>query len=265
MPAATPTLDPATAKAHAAAVAKLDAALKALDEALAGFGQSAERAASVQEAKALRTRAAAARRVVGKAAVKPLLALAAEATKLAPVVVKRSQDAWLKQRRVELQGEVNAGLAGALLEIGKLQEPLLVKHMFAEQAAMKARMNKAEKAGRDIDAVSDMDDLDDEMPALMQRIAQARAVSDWLVKTFRPMLVKTNAAIDAIADAKEKKAVLAELQFVQQAKEHALASLNVKAVEAATLPALRALMQTVQALSRKSAMAGKVARSRAAA
>ena len=265
MPAAAPVQDPATAKAHAAAVDRLDTALKALDVVVAGIGRSDVRAESAAEVKALRSRATAHRKTVGKAQVNALLALAAEAKKLEPAITRRWQEAWLKARRTELQGQVNASLAGALLEIGKLQEPLLVKQMFAEQAAMKARMNKAEKSKRDLDAVSDMDDLDDEMPALMQRIAAARTVSDWLVKSFRPMLVKVTAAIDAIADAKQKKAMQAELQFVQQAKEQALASLDPKKVESATLPALRTLLQTVQAHAGKTAMAGKTRAAKAAA
>ena len=65
---------------------------------------------------------------------------------LVKTLEKRGADDFWAYRRIELKASVNAALAGALLDVGKIADPALTKMMFAEQAAMRARMDKAEKA-----------------------------------------------------------------------------------------------------------------------
>jgi hypothetical protein len=152
-------------------------------------------------------------------------------------------------RRKELFGQVNGALAGALLEIGKLSDPALTKMMFAEQSAMRSRMDKAEKMKDDLEAVSDMDDLDDEMPAFQKRLKSALGVSAWLGSGFKSMLALAESAIASVPNSRCRDVLRAELDFVAQAKNGALAKLDVKAIEAATLPSLRRVQKVATRLS----------------
>jgi hypothetical protein len=251
-------------KARQAADARLAAARKAVAEALQGFGTSPERAESAKEVAAWKAKADAAAKDAGPAATKAVDALCKAGDKLAAAIRQRSYDAYAKGRRVELKGQVNAGLASALLEIGKLQDPALVKLMFAEQAALKARMDKAEKVKKDLDAVDLMGDLGDEaVPALQQRLKAAAAVSAWLAGTYRKSRSAAEQVIGKVGSEPERKALLAEIEFVEAAKQQALARLDVKALEAATMPKLRELV--AQAKAKAGAAAPAAAGKRAAA
>jgi hypothetical protein len=236
-------------KATQQILAKIDAADKAIDEALKGFGSNESKAPFVKEAKSLRDKIEAAKQLSGPAAVKALTPLLKAAEEMGPRFFQASLDAFAKRRREELRGQVNAALAGALLDIGKISDPALTKMIFAEQAAMKTRMDKAEKMKKDIDAVSEMDDLDDEMPALQQRVKAALAVSTWLGTGFKSMLALADSAIASVPSQRLRTVLRAELDFVDQAKNGALAKLDVKAIQNATLPALRRLQKVATRLS----------------
>jgi hypothetical protein len=224
---------------HAAAPGDDRQADKAIDEALKCFGSDPAKTEFAKEAKVLRDKIDAARRLAGPAAVKALTPLAKAAEEMGPRIFKASTDLFAKRRREELRGQVNAALAGALLDVGKISDPALTKLMFAEQAAMKARMDKAEKMKKDIDAVDEMDNLDDEMPALQQRLKSALALSAWLGSGFKSMLALAESSIASVPNSRCRDVLRAELDFVAQAKNGALVKLDAKAVEAATLPALR--------------------------
>ena len=240
---------PAPDKATQQLLAKIDKADKAIDEALKCFGTAAEKAEFAKEAKVLRDRIEAAKKLAGPAAVKALTPLLKQAEEMGPRIFKASTDMFAKRRREELRGQVNAALAGALLDIGKMSDPALTKAMFAEQAAMKSRMDKAEKMKSDIDAVSEMDDLDDEMPAFQQRVKSALAVSAWLGTGFKSMLALAESSIASVPSKRCQNVLRAELDFIDQAKNGALAKLDVKAIQNATLPELRRLQKVATRLS----------------
>ena len=240
---------PAPDKATQQLLTKIDKALEAIDEALKCFRSDDLKADYVKESKALRARIDAARRLAGAAAVKALTPLLKAAEELGPRIFKAAGDGFAKERREELRGQVNAALAGALLDIGRISDPALTKMMFTEQAAMKSRMDKAEKMKKDIEAVNEMDDLDDEMPALQQRVKAALAVSTWLGTGFKSMLALAESAIGSVPSQRLRTVLRAELDFVEQAKTGALAKLDVKAIQNATLPALRRLQKVAMRLS----------------
>ena len=121
--------------------------------------------------------------------------------------------------------------------------------MFAEQAAMRARMDKAEKTKSDIDAGGAMDELDDEMPALQKRLKSALAVSAWLGTGFKSMLALAESAIGSVPSQRCRTVLRAELDFVEAAKNGALAKLDVKAIQSATVPMLRRLQKVATRLS----------------
>ena len=236
-------------KATQQLVTKIAKADKAIDDALLCFGSDKAKSEFEKEAKALRARVEAARRLTGAAAVKALTPLLKAAEALGPRIFAASTEMFAKRRREELFARVNAALAGALLDIGKISDPVLTKMMFAEQSAMRARMDKAEKLKRDIDAVSEMDDIDDEMPALQMRIKSALAVSAWLGTGFKSMLALAGSAIGSVPSQRCRTVLRAELEFVDAAKNGALAKLDVKAIESATLPMLRRLQKVATRLS----------------
>lgn len=241
--------NPSADKATQQLLAKIAIADKAIDEALLCFGTDKEKAEFVKETKALRKKIDAARKLGGPAAAKALAPLLKAAEALGPKIFKASTDLFAKRRREELFGQVNGALAGALLDIGKISDPALTKLMFAVQSAMRARMDKAEKAKKDIDAVSEMDDLDEEMPALQKRLKAALSVSAWLGSGFKSMLALAESSIASVPNARCRDVLRAELDFVAQAKDGALARLDVKAIEAATLPALRRVQKVATRLS----------------
>ncbi|MCE9659742.1 MAG: hypothetical protein K8R60_14370 [Burkholderiales bacterium] len=243
------TAYPPADKATQQLLTKIATADKAIDEALLCFGSAKEKAEPEKEVKALRARIDAARRLSGAAAAKALTPLLKEAEALGPKIFKASTDLFAKRRREELFGQVNGALAGALLDIGKISDPALAKLMFAEQAAMRARMDKAEKMKKDIEAVSEMDDLDDEIPALQKRLKSALAVSAWLGSGFKSMLALAESSIASVPNARCRDVLRAELDFSAQAKNGALAKLDVKAIEAATQPALRRVQKVASRLS----------------
>ena len=121
--------------------------------------------------------------------------------------------------------------------------------MFAEQSALRARMDKAEKTKSDADAGGAMDDLDDEMPAFQKRLKSALAVSTWLGTGFKSMLALAESAIGSVPSQRCRTVLRAELDFVDAAKNGALAKLDVKAIQSATVPMLRRLQKVATRLS----------------
>jgi hypothetical protein len=121
--------------------------------------------------------------------------------------------------------------------------------MLAEQSALRRRMDKAEKMKSDADAGSEMDDIDDAMPALQQRLKSALAVSTWLGSGFKSMLALAESAIASVPSKRCQTVLRAELEFVEQAKNGALAKLEVKAIQNATLPMLRRVQKVATRLS----------------
>ena len=188
-------------------------------------------------------------RLAGPAAVKALTPLLKAAEALGPKIFAASTELFAKRRRLELFAQVNGALAGALLDIGKISDPALTKMMFAEQSALRARMDKAEKIKKDIDAVSEMDDLDDEMPAFQKRLQSALVVSAWLGTGYRSMLALAGSAIASVPSQRCRTVLRAELDFVDAAKNGALAKLDVKVIQGATVPMLRRLQKVATRLS----------------
>ena len=236
-------------KATQQILAKIDKADKAIDDALKCFGTTDLKTPFAKEAKVLRDKIEAAKRLSGPAAVKALTPLLKAAEEMGPRIFTASTDAFARSRREELRGQVNAALAGALLDIGKMSDRALTKMMFEEQSAMKSRMDKAEKMKKDIEAVDEMDNLDDEMPAFQQRVKAALAVSTWLGSGFKSMLALAESSIASVPSQRVRTVLHAELDFVDQAKNGALAKLDVKAIQNATLPTLRRLQKVATRLS----------------
>ena len=237
-------------KARQQLMAKFDKAMKDIDEALKVFTTDKDKAEFVKEAKALRADADKAALDAGPAATKTLTGLLKKAEALPEMILQRSYVLFAQRRRVELKGEVGGKLAGALLEVGKISDPILTRMMFAEQYKLKARMDKAEKLRADLEAVNDMGDIDDEMPALMKQIKAAQAVSTWMGATYKPLLTQLEAGLKLIPDDLCRRVVRAEIDFVETAKNAALAKLDVKAVESATLPTLRRLAKVAVRLAK---------------
>jgi hypothetical protein len=233
-------------KAQLQVMTKIDKAMKDIDEALKGFGTDSEKAEQAKPVKALQAKIDAAQQAGGPAAVKTLTQLLKTAEALAPAIRQRSYDLFASRRRTELKGQVNGALAGALLDVGKIGDPVLAKMMFAEQSKMKARMDKAEKMRNDLEAVDTMDDIDDEMPELQKRLKAALGVSAWLNAAYKPMLSLVEAAIKAMPDERARRDLRAEMDFVEVAKNGALAKLDIKAIEAATVPALRRILASTR-------------------
>jgi hypothetical protein len=234
-------------KAQQQVMARIDKAMKDIDEALKCFGTDGERTEQAKPVKALQAKIDAAQQAGGPAAVKTLNQLLKTAEALAPAIRQRSYDLFASRRRTELKGQVNGALAGALLDVGKIGDPVLAKMMFAEQSKLKARMDKAEKVRDDIEAVDTMGDIDDEMPELHKRLKAALGVSAWLNSAYKPMLKLVEAAIKAMPDEKGRREQRAEMDFVEVAKNGALGKLDIKAIEAATVPALRRILASARA------------------
>jgi hypothetical protein len=221
-------------KARQQAIAKIDTVMTAVDEGFKAFGPEREKTESAGEVKAFKAKVEAARRDPSPAATKTLATLVKTGEALVKKMQKRWTEGFWQSRRVELKGSVNAALAAALLDVGKIGDPTLAKMMFAEQAALRARMDKAEKLSSDMDAVGLMDDLDDEMPAFAKRLKAALAVSTWLVTGFKSMLALAGSAIGSVPSQRCRTVLRAELDFVDSAKNGALAKLDVKAIQSAT-------------------------------
>jgi hypothetical protein len=231
-------------------MARIDRAMKDVDEALKGFNNDSDKSEQVKQVKALQARIDAAEHAGGPAAIKTLTTLLKAAEALAASIRQRSYDLFASRRRTELHAQVNGALAGALLDVGKIADPVLAKMMFAEQSRMRARMDKAEKLRDDLEAVDVMGDIDDEMPALQKRLKAALGVSSWLTSAYKPMLALIESAIKAMPTEQGRREQRAEIDFVEVAKNTALARLDIKAVQAATVPALR----RIQAAARMAGM-----------
>jgi hypothetical protein len=235
-------------KARQQAMAKVDAVMKQVDESFKILG--ADRDASVTaEVKAFKAKVEAAAKDPSPAATKALLGLAKTGEALVKTLAKSISETFWHFRRIELKASVNAALAGALLDIGKLGDPSLAKMMFAEQSALRARMDKAEKTKSDVAAGEAMDEIDGEMEGLQERLKSALAVSKWLGSGFKSMLALAESAIGSVPSQRLRTVLRAELDFVDQAKTGALAKLDVKAIQNATLPALRRLQKVATRLS----------------
>src|SRR5690349_24094169 len=102
----TPTPDKATQQI----LAKIEKADQAIDDALKCFRTDEMKVEYVKEAKALRAKIEAAKRLAGSAAATALKPLLKAAEELGPRIFKASTDAIAKARREELRGQVNAGL-----------------------------------------------------------------------------------------------------------------------------------------------------------
>ena len=236
-------------KARQQAIAKVDAVMKQVDEGFLNFGPQRDKTESARDVKAFKAKVDAARKDPSPAATKTLTALVKEGEALLKTMEKRWSESFWAYRRKELKGQVNAALAGALLDVGKIGDPALSKMMFAEQSALRTRMDKAETMKSDADAVGAMDDLDDEMPAFQKRLKSALAVSTWLGSGFKSMLALAESAIASVPSQRCRTVLKAELEFVEQAKNGALAKLEVKAIQSATLPMLRRVQKVATRLS----------------
>lgn len=241
--------NPAADKAQQQLMTKIDKAMKDVGEALKTFINDKDEAESLREAKALQAKIDTAARESGPAAMKALTLLMKTAELLAKTIARRADDMFGQRRRLELKGKVNGDLAAMLLDVGRMSDPVLTKTMFAEQSKMRARMDKAEKVAKDIEAVDLMGDIDDEMPALQKRVQAALAVSAWLSTGFKSMLTLAESSIASVPSERCRKVLRAEIDFVQQAKNGALASLEVKAIENATVASLRRLQKVAMRLS----------------
>jgi hypothetical protein len=236
-------------KARQQVIAKIDTVMKAVDEGFKVFGPDREKADFAGELKAFRAKVEAAKRDPSPLATKTLTALVKTGEALVKMMEERWKETFWHYRRIELKNKVSAALAGALLDVGKIGDPALMKMMFAEQAALRARMDKAEKTKNDMDAVGAMDDLDDEMEGFEKRLKAALAVSAWLGTGFKSMLALAESAIGSVPSQRCRTVLRAELDFVDSAKNGALAKLDVKAIESATLPMLRRLQKVATRLS----------------
>ena len=236
-------------KARQQAVAKIDAAMAEVEETFKGFGDTPARAEAAGELKALKGKIDAAKKDPSPAATKTLLAQVKAAEALRKAMWKTLSESFWVNRRAELKAKIGADLAAALLAIGKIGDPVLSKMMFAEQSALRARMDKAEKVKDAADAGGQMDDIDEAMEGLQERLKAAAAVSTWLGSGFKSMLALADSAIASVPSQRLRTVLRAELDFVDQAKNGALAKLDVKAIQNATLPALRRLQKVATRLS----------------
>ena len=243
------TTNPAADKARQQLMAKIDKAMKAIDVAMKAFNDDKDAAESAMETKALQAQIGAAARDKSPAAMKALPSLLKAAEKLAKTIAQRTSDMFGKRRRLQLKGKVNGALTALLLDLGKIQDPVLMKMMFAEQSKLRSRMDKAEKVGNDLEAVDAMDDIDDEMPALQERMRSALAVSAWLGTGFKSMLALAESSITSVPSERCRKVLRAEIDFVQAAKNAALVKLEVKAIENATVASLRRLQRVAMRLA----------------
>ena len=236
-------------KARQQASAKIDAVMKQVDESFKIFGPERDKTTSAADVKDFKAKVDAARKDPSPLATKTLLALVKTGEALLKTMEKRQAETFWYHRRRELKDKVSATLAGALLDVGRIADPALSKMMCAEQSALRARMDKAEKTKSDADAGSQMDDLDDEMPAFQQRLKSALAVSTWLGSGFKSMLALAESAIASVPSQRCRTVLKAELDFVEQAKNGALPKLEVKAIQSATLPMLRRVQKVATRLS----------------
>jgi len=236
-------------KARQQAMAKIDTVMKGVDEGFKVFGPDREKTESAGEVKAFMAKVDAAAKDPSPAATKTLLGLVKTGETLVKTMEKRAGEMFWANRRVELKGSVNAALAGALLDVGKIADPALTKMMFAEQAALRARMDKAEKTKSDADAGFAMDELDEAMPDFQKRLKSALAVSAWLGTGFKSMLALAESAIASVPSQRCRTVLHAELDFIEAAKNGALAKLDVKAIQSATVPMLRRLQKVATRLS----------------
>jgi len=236
-------------KARQQAIAKIDTVMKAVDEGFKAFGPEREKTESAGDVKTFKAKVEAAKRDPSPAATKTLMALVKTGEALVKTMEKRAAEAFWYYRRIELKNKVSAALASALLDIGKIGDPALAKMMFAEQSALRARMDKAEKTKSDADAGAAMDDLDEEMEGFEKRLKSALAVSSWLGTGFKSMLALAESAIGSVPSQRCRTVLRAELDFVDAAKNGTLAKLDVKAIQSATVPMLRRLQKVATRLS----------------
>jgi hypothetical protein len=236
-------------KARQQSIAKIDTVMKAVDEGFKAFGPEREKTESAGDVKTFKAKVETAKRDPSPAATKTLMALVKTGEALVKTMEKRAAEAFWYYRRIELKNKVSAALASALLDIGKIGDPALAKMMFAEQSALRARMDKAEKTKSDADAGAAMDDLDEEMEGFEKRLKSALAVSSWLGTGFKSMLALAESAIGSVPSQRCRTVLRAELDFVDAAKNGTLAKLDVKAIQSATVPMLRRLQKVATRLS----------------
>ena len=244
-----PTKNAPVDKARQQAIAKIDTVMKAVDEGFKAFGPEREKTESAGDVKTFKAKVETAKRDPSPAATKTLMALVKTGEALVKTMEKRAAEAFWYYRRIELKNKVSAALASALLDIGKIGDPALAKMMFAEQSALRARMDKAEKTKSDADAGAAMDDLDEEMEGFEKRLKSALAVSSWLGTGFKSMLALAESAIGSVPSQRCRTVLRAELDFVDAAKNGTLAKLDVKAIQSATVPMLRRLQKVATRLS----------------
>src|SRR4051812_34316259 len=107
-------------KARQQAAAKVDAVMKDVEQRFLAFGPERDRSESGSDVKAFRAKVEAASREASPAATKTLLGLLKTGEALIKTLDKRAGELFWAHRRVSLRADINAALAAALLDIGKL-------------------------------------------------------------------------------------------------------------------------------------------------
>lgn len=223
-------------------------ALKKVQDARDGVEESLKsltydtsvKAEMAQRLKALDAKVEAAKKL-GPKAVKELLALHKAMGDLNKDINAAVERLSLQAMRRDFTAQAKGKLAEALLLLGKLKTPSLVRMMQAEQFEMRAKVDKIEKMKDDKPAVFALDDLDDAMDALVQRCKSAVELSDWLQSTYGAAVVRIEAAIKAVPQERVRRVLSAEVDFIDADKKAALAKLDIGAVKAATMNRLQAL------------------------
>ncbi|MFN0186214.1 MAG: hypothetical protein ACKVQR_20565 [Aquabacterium sp.] len=133
-------------------------------------------------------------------------------------------------------------LAELMLEIGQIKTGSLCEKFAAELKTLNGEQDKLAKSKPTWDL---LDVINVKFPARIQetlaRVKVAQPLSDWLQGTYKPMALKTEAAIAAVPQERVRRVLAVEIDFIEADGRPFIAKVDLGGLKGATVSRLQAL------------------------
>ncbi len=185
----------------------------------------------------------------GPKAIKELLALVKQMQDLEKAVRAAMEAAMLAVMRRDFTATSNAQLAEAMLLVGQLADPALIKLIAPQQLALRAKVDKIEGMKDNKQAVFAINDLDVALEELVLRCKKAATLSSWLKGSYQPLVARVEAAIKALPHERVRRVLQVEIDFIDGDRNKVLAKLDAAAMKSLAVAPLQALEKQATRMS----------------
>lgn len=242
---ATPTSRSTPAKADKVLARQIAAIVDVLDnsdEFLGLMRDNAVKAPFAKDLAALRKRLDTAGESQDRGrAGKELAALYKEAKALVDRAGHASRLEFAQREWRELRAKAAGLLAQAMVETAQIDPPALRAPLQKDQLGLKAELDRAEKLNDLLKAIAAFEVIIPRVEALLERLGVAGVAAAWLKTRYRPLVARVQTAIQKVGADRERKTLLAEIDFTEVDVIKALAKADIKAAELRAMPQLQSL------------------------